>query len=91
MPDNDIQLTRGLLLGGVLQAILHLNQNANQKFKQYMLNPKIQKSIICELVTNQKYLFPDKLPVIKFSNEEWIKNNSDGEYVSNSIISQCFS
>lgn len=91
VPARDIQLTRGLLLGGVLQAILHLDQNANQKPKQYMLNPKIQKSIVNELVTNQKYQFPDELPVINFLDEEWIKNNSGGEYVSNNIISQYFS
>ncbi|XVN42086.1 MAG: NAD(P)-dependent oxidoreductase [Candidatus Rickettsia vulgarisii] len=91
VPAKDIQLTRGLLLGGVLQAILHLEQNANQKFKQYMLNPKIQKSIVHELIVNQKYQFSDDLPARSFLDEEWVKNNSDGEYISNNIISECFS
>ncbi|WP_375330873.1 NAD(P)-dependent oxidoreductase [Candidatus Tisiphia endosymbiont of Oplodontha viridula] len=90
VPANDIQLTRGLLLGGIVQAVFHLVQEVNQKPQQYMLHPKIQKLIVKELVYNQKYKFSNDLVVMNFLDEEWIKNNSSGEYVSNDIISRYF-
>ncbi|WP_342278861.1 hypothetical protein [Candidatus Tisiphia endosymbiont of Myopa tessellatipennis] len=73
-----------------MQAVFHLVQEVNQKPQQYMLHPKIQKLIVKELVYNQKYKFSNDLVVMNFLDEEWIKNNSSGEYVSNDIISRYF-
>ncbi|WP_342272511.1 hypothetical protein [Candidatus Tisiphia endosymbiont of Parasteatoda lunata] len=81
---------RYTLLGGIVQAVFNLVQEVNHKPQQYMLHPKIQKSIVKELVYNQKYKFSNDLVVMNFLDEEWIKNNSSGEYVSNDIISRYF-
>lgn len=54
VPANDIQLTRGLLLGGIVQAVFHLVQGINQKPQQYMLHPKIQKLIVKDLLHKSK-------------------------------------
>ncbi len=86
VPAKDIQLTRGLLFGGVIQAILQLLQNPEPK--QYMLDPALQKFIVQELINSQN---PEERssnsPLIThFLNEQWIQNNSSGEYVTNDII-----
>ncbi len=88
VPALEIQLTRGLLLGGIVQAIAQLIQEPKQKFKQYMLLPKIQKLVVQCLIDSQPNHAFDDLLVTNFLEEEWIKNNSSGEYVDNVIVSK---
>ncbi|WP_375326741.1 NAD(P)-dependent oxidoreductase [Candidatus Tisiphia endosymbiont of Nemotelus uliginosus] len=86
VPAKDIQLTRALLFGGVIQAMLQSLQNPEPK--QYMLNPALQKFIVQELINSQspeERLYNSPL-IIHFLNEQWIQNNSSGEYVDNNII-----
>ncbi len=88
VPAKDIQLTRALLFGGMIQAILQLLSNPTPK--QYMLNPVLQKLIVQELINNQELgetLSISTNPLIpNFQDESWIKNNSRGEYVKNDTI-----
>jgi S-adenosylhomocysteine hydrolase len=79
-PSVDIQLTRGLLLGAVIQATLYFedldshtipNQN-NHK----MLDPYIQRMVVD--VWQQQA--SDKLDLVEnFQDIEWIRNNSGGK------------
>jgi len=89
VPAESIQLTRGLLLGGILQAIFQLSQEPVHTFHQYMLHPKLQKLVVQAWVNNQKEYISNRL-IKKFLNDEWIKNNSRGEYIDNDIISKYF-
>lgn len=91
VPAKDIQLTRGLLLAGIIQALFHLLQDPKPEAKQYMLHPKIQKLIVEILIENNtSSIFKGSL-VSNFLNEEWIKNNSSGEYVSSDALLRNFS
>lgn len=87
VPAKDIQLTRGLLLGGIIQALFHLLQGPKPEAKQYMLHPKMQKLIVQEIRTD--LAFNEKL-ISNFLNEEWVKNNSSGEYMTSDTILKYF-
>lgn len=89
VPAESIQLTRGLLLGGILQAIFQLSQDPVHSFHQYMLHPKLQKLVVQAWLNNQKEYISNRL-IKKFLDDEWIKNNSRGEYIDNNIISKYF-
>ncbi|OZG32515.1 NAD(P)-dependent oxidoreductase [Rickettsia endosymbiont of Culicoides newsteadi] len=86
VPAQDIQLTRGLLLGGIIQAIFQLIQEPKLESKQYMLDPKIQKLIVQELMINRLSQISDESLVMNFLDEEWIKNNSIGCSTKKPII-----
>ena len=83
VPAQDIQLTRGLLLGGVIQAFTELNnishnKNSFLKSKQFiMLDPNLQILAfkIWSKLTRKKISF-----ILNFSDFNWIKQNSKGEY-----------
>jgi hypothetical protein len=80
-PALDIQLTRGLLLGAVIQTTLYfdnpslLTPNKNRK----MLDPYIQRKVVN---TWQKTASFEAEYSANFTDIEWIKNNSDGTYNS---------
>ncbi len=90
VPASEIQLTRGLLLGGIVQALFQLLQEPNQQPKQYMLHPRIQKLIVQVLIENDPSKFHEPLAK-NFLDEEWIKNNSSGEYITSEILLRNFS
>lgn len=74
----DIQLTRGLLLGGVLQAIFFATHYPNDKNLRYMLNPAIQRFIVSHWIPHgSTFLFePDFINL--FFKTEWLEENSGG-------------
>lgn len=88
VPAEDIQLTRALLFGGMIQAVLQLLHDPAPK--QYMLNPLLQKLIVQQLISNPdigRTLSISTSPLISnFQNDEWIRSNSRGEYINDDII-----
>jgi S-adenosylhomocysteine hydrolase len=74
---RDIQLTRGLLLSGVLQAI-KLNGKVPYNFQLYMLCPIMQQFAITNWIHygSKEFIFHPALP--KFSNVNWVIENSGG-------------
>jgi S-adenosylhomocysteine hydrolase len=90
---HNIQLTRGLLFGGVLQAIAFYNQSYNQylrEYKIYMLAPDIQKFVIDNWVIHGSKKFTDNLYINKFQDFNWIINNSGGILLRNQWIIDTF-
>ena len=90
VPAQYIQLTRSLLLGGVIQAIFHLLQEPKPLAKQYMLHPKIQKLIVQLLIENMTSNIFNEREIANFRDEEWIKNNSQGQYITSEILQKNF-
>jgi len=82
------ELTRGLLLGGVVQAILQLNQAHDPK--KYMLHPKLQKLIVQTFVENRLNYPFDKVLIKNFLDEGWIRAHSISEYINNDLIAKYF-
>jgi S-adenosylhomocysteine hydrolase len=87
----DIQLTRGLLLGGILQGILYASQ---QEIIQtnfcYMLHPAIQAFVTSYwLHYGSTHLFNLEF-LSRFQDSDWIKKHSGGIFQENEFISQCF-
>jgi S-adenosylhomocysteine hydrolase len=78
-PALDIQLTRGLLLGAVIQATLYLDgpKHFSEKEPKIMLDPHIQKKIVIKWQETSS--FQSKI-LDKFIDIEWIHNNSGGKY-----------
>lgn len=76
-PADEIQLTRGLLLSGVLQ-ILESLQNKTALSGQVKLSAPLQKAVVTSwLKVHPSFadLYPAEL-VENFDNEEWIVENS---------------
>lgn len=95
---ENIQLTRGLLLGGIIQATSHLIEEYTLEPIEYMLHPKIQKLVIQTLISTLKQnisinnmLLSSINSIEDFLNEELLKKHSKGQYINNSIIDIIFS
>lgn len=87
---HDIQLTRGLLLGGVLQGILYATQYTKQENKRYMLHPAIQSFVVAHWM---KYgsIFLGPLHILEgFQDLTWVKRHSQGAEQENEIIARLF-
>lgn len=88
-PDNDVQITTGLLFAACIQGIISANSPVADSGKtingciRYMLNPYAQQLVLQECLpqinTNAAY---DKELLEYFNNIEWIKNNSGGTFNS---------
>ncbi len=80
---EDIQLTRALVLAGVIQSIEFFNHpTLLHTAGSYMLDPALQKFVVQEWFQSHppatnRYL---KNVIEGFNNEEWIANNSGGQY-----------
>lgn len=95
---ENIQLTRGLLLGGIIQAISQIIEKYTLEPTEYMLHPKIQKLVIQTLISNLKrdisinnMLLSSVNSIEDFLNEELLKKYSEGQYINNRIIDILFS
>lgn len=86
---QDIQLTRSLLLGGVLQAIMALDVYP-KGYGQYMLSPYIQRFVTLNWLSHGSTQFTDQVNVENFSNINWLKSKSGGEYNHEKILSKIF-
>lgn len=98
VPFKYIQLTRGLLLGVVIQATTQLMKNYTFAPQIEMLHPKIQQLVVQTLLNNLKetidinnILLPYVNSIRNFLNEEFLKENSRGQYIDNNIINNIFS
>lgn len=87
----DIQLTRGLLLGGIIQALLSFSDiNSQQECMQHALHPDIQAFVVSHWMPyGSTHLFNAKL-LHHFQNRQWIKEHSSGVYQRNKKITECF-
>jgi S-adenosylhomocysteine hydrolase len=87
VPSVDIQLTRGLLLGAVIQGALYFNDLEShmrpRQINHKMLNPFIQ-SMVVEVWKN-KSSYKSEL-VEDFKNIQWIESKSDGSRSDNDKI-----
>lgn len=82
---RDIQLTRGLLLGGVIQAITLGNDN-QYKHHVYMLEPSIQKMVVDVWRQSGSAHLIESALLTQFQNIEWIKQNSGSFYCLNAKL-----
>jgi S-adenosylhomocysteine hydrolase len=91
-PSVDIQLTRGLLLGAVIQATLYFedldshtipNQNSHK-----MLDPYIQRMVVD--TWQQQASYKSDL-VESFQDIEWIRNNSGGKRSDSETLKSSYS
>lgn len=88
--DIDIQLTRGLLLGGVLQAVLSFWQGFNMRKRQCMLDPALQSFVVSQWrLMGSTHLFPPGFLDL-FENLGWIKRHSKGSYENNTLFNEWF-
>lgn len=80
VPAKDIQLTRALVLGSVIQATEMLEKEYHDsQYGFFTLNPSIQKFIVEDWI---KYQPKDRFKtdiLNNFKNEEWIRENSLGD------------
>lgn len=89
VPANDIQLTRGLVLGGVLQAIKLFREPSTTAIAgNYKLDSDIQKFVVNEWL---KYQVLGRFPlemISKFNDTTWIAENSGGLIYKSHFSSQ---
>ncbi len=87
---KDIQLTRTLLLGGIFQSLMCIQENIGEKKTKYILHPEIQRYIALKWLMlsmpQNSHEFLDK-----FSNTKWIVDNSQGHYLHSPMITKIFS
>ena len=88
VPINDIQLTRGLLLGACMQATLVSRKlDDNQLLsssKQCLLDPYVQRFIFKTWLKHQSSQTYPQAFIKQFSDIQWIVENSGGEFYKNS-------
>lgn len=80
VPADEIQLTRGLVLGAILQALKFFNSSeiSYKATKLYKLDSNIQQFVVDRWLENQsKYSFPKEV-VDDFKNKDWVSKHSDG-------------
>lgn len=80
-----IQLTRGLLLAGVIQAIATLPELMKDKITgRIMLHPECQKFVVSEWlkITNHNHS--------NFNDTNWVIKNSKGTHYHSQYLSKCF-
>jgi S-adenosylhomocysteine hydrolase len=88
---NDIQLTQGLLLGALLQAVHLLPDNPSHNNQtRLMLDPTVQQFITQVWLNEQEPEKYSKELSARFKDREWIKNNSGGQYERCDYIDLCF-
>lgn len=87
---TDIQLTRGLLLGGLIQAVLSFWKGLNMRKRQCMLDPALQSFAVSQWrrVGSTHLFSPGFLDL--FENLVWIKRHSKGTYEHNFLFHEWF-
>lgn len=96
VPANDIQLTRALVFGGVLQAIRLFDQldgayAPHHTLEIYKLCADLQKLVVQEWLacqpTTPAFLSQNLLD--GFQNEDWINEHSGGDLIAPRLFSHC--
>jgi S-adenosylhomocysteine hydrolase len=95
-PPQDMQLTRALLLGGLIQGATEATKPVNDgytlnKSAHHMLNPYIQQFVVNRWQHSQPEGRYSKELLDCFNNIAWIKKNSSGEYKDNPLLGAGFS
>ena len=96
VPTQDIQLTRGLLFGGILQALTVVKKPMGNGWAinhpvLFSLDPHIQKFVVDIWRKFQPEKRYPKPLLDSFQDIDWIKNKSGGVYQENPIFKQIFS
>jgi S-adenosylhomocysteine hydrolase len=79
-PISEIQLTRGLLLGGILQAALTLKRSSRERNHTiYALDSSVQKAIAHIWALDQTQTIKLEQSLQLFENDKWIREHSQGE------------
>ncbi len=91
VPSTDIQLTRGLLLGAVIQAALYFknfdSHERSNPVNYKMLDPFIQKMVVNTWQEQASY----KSDLVEnFQNIEWIEHRSGGKRDRNDVLEDSF-
>jgi S-adenosylhomocysteine hydrolase len=84
---HNIQLTRGLLLCGLVQAALSAFED---KFNSYMLHPQMQNYVVMNWLMAVSNKIIDSTTIDLFRDLEWIKQNSGGIYQDMLLIKNTF-
>jgi hypothetical protein len=93
VPNRDIQLTRGLLLGSIIQAIHCYPSREHTGAVTRMLDPDIQRFVVDSwresrpLLPEESDRFPD---LDRFDDDRWIRRRSGGHYVPSRDIRRLF-
>jgi S-adenosylhomocysteine hydrolase len=89
---RDIQLTRGLLLSGALQAIRIGSRPlpSNQSTWRYMLNPTLQSFVVSHWIPHSTTAVSSFARSHLWQDDAWIAENSKGFYVQDSFLEQAF-
>ena len=90
-PAHKIQLTRGLLLCALIQAITYLPRSKHADLKgRMMLHPQAQKFVAKEwFKANPDYGFSQQI-INHFEDIDWITQHSGGVFCESSFMEQCF-
>lgn len=92
VPAHNIQLTRALLFGAVIQGIATLTDHQDDQGKnRHMLDPVVQKFIVANWLNHGDIQFYSKELLNKFYDSGWIQKNSGGFHHSCEFISKYFS
>ena len=88
----DIQLTRGLLLGGALQAVGMGSHppSSNQHTWRYMLNPTLQSFVVSNLILHSPTAASSFARSPLWQDVAWIAENSNGFYAQDPFLEQAF-
>jgi S-adenosylhomocysteine hydrolase len=89
VPAKDIQLTRALVVGGVIQAAYFFNQpHLLTHGGLYGLDAGIQQLVVNTWLKHQPTnRFPEKVTT-KFLDLEWIRDNTEGIHISCDVVEQ---
>jgi hypothetical protein len=80
VPASDIQMTRGLMLGAIIQGSSYfINVNKMPEGRK-MLSPFIQKTIVKHWNLNRKNTCFQANDIEKFNDTKWIESCSSGSY-----------
>ncbi len=92
VPANDIQLTRALILGALIQAVVSLpNYRRNALRNKVMLDPNIQKFVVLEWdKVRERNVFSSTKNIMKFQDNNWIMQNSGGIFYKLPFFSTYF-
>lgn len=95
VPSKDIEITRALLLGASIQAIVTASKPIADGLTIYqperqMLDPYFQQQVLTEWLKHQPaQRYPQEL-LDNFNNPEWITANSGGIYHPNPVFNKGF-
>ncbi len=92
VPAGDIQMTRGLLLGGIVQALLASGQRQRADDRWEKLDSAIQRFVVGTWLKDResrRQWYPDAI-LRSFDDKSWIQTNSHGYAASYPILSSAF-